>query len=107
MALQTLNNNESGLSFRTKLNNNFKYLNDADSVFQTQINDINASPYTHQQNTATAVWPIPHNLGVRLVSVQIIDGGGSDALADIDYTSENIVTLTFSIPITGTAIIRR
>jgi hypothetical protein len=79
----------------------------AEAGLQTQINTINASPYLHAQNTASAVWTIPHNLGKQFVDVQIIDNTGTTSEAEITYTSANIVTLNFSIPMTGSAIIRR
>jgi len=63
--------------------------------------------YTHTQNTASAVWTIPHNLGQQFVDVQIIDNAGITSTADIAYTGIDVITITFSVPMTGTAIIRR
>jgi hypothetical protein len=59
------------------------------------------------QNTAATVWVIPHNLGKLYVDVQLIDNVGNTCTADIEYTSINVVTVTFSVAMTGTAVIRR
>jgi len=62
--------------------------------------------HTHTQNIAASTWTIPHNLNHRHVNVQIVDNAGNTIKCDVDYTSANIVTLSFSIPLAGTAIIR-
>ena len=63
--------------------------------------------YTHTQSMAATVWTIPHNLNKQFVSVQLIDYVGNTCTADIVYTGANVVTVTFAVPMTGTAIIRQ
>ena len=65
------------------------------------------SSLTHIQNTASATWTISHNLNQRYVDVQVIDSAGNSVWASIEYTSTNVVTIGFSAPIVGTAVIRR
>ena len=79
----------------------------AEANLQTQVNTINASPFTFSQNTAAAVWTIPHNLGKQFVSVQLFDSAGVESETDIVYTSANIVTVIWPVPMVGRAIIRR
>jgi len=61
------------------------------------------SAYTHTQNIAASVWTIPHNLGQQFVGVRVNDFAGNILIPDVDYTSANIVTLAFFMPVSGTA----
>ena len=54
------------------------------------------------QNVASAVWNIPHNLR-KYPSVTVVDSAGTMVMGDLDYVDENNVTLTFSSPFSGTA----
>ena len=63
--------------------------------------------FEHVQSVAAAVWTIPHNLGKQYVDVLIIDSTGKPCSADVDYVNVNVTVITFSIPVAGTAIIRR
>ena len=58
--------------------------------------------YTHEQSVAAATWNVTHNLG-RYPSVTVVDSAGSKIVGDVQYTSENTLTLTFSAPFAGTA----
>lgn len=58
--------------------------------------------YEHNQGVASDVWTITHNLN-KYPTVTVIDSAGSEVEGDIDYTSANSVTLTFSGAFTGKA----
>lgn len=63
--------------------------------------------YIYTQNTASAVWTIMHNLNDINVAVQVIDNAGNEVIPDVDFTSANVVTLTFAHAMTGVAKIRK
>lgn len=58
--------------------------------------------FTFVQSSAAATWNITHNLG-KFPSVSIVDSGNTVVRGDIDYTSENTLTITFSAPFGGKA----
>lgn len=53
---------------------------------------------------ASAVWTINHNLGAY-PSVTTINSAGDQVEGDVDYVSTYIITITFSAPFAGTAIL--
>lgn len=61
----------------------------------------------YENTYAGAIWTVGHSLNQRLVSVQTVDSAGNLIIGDPDYTSVNVVTLTFSESVSGTAVIRR
>jgi hypothetical protein len=60
--------------------------------------------YTHNQLVSSNVWTITHNLG-KNPSVTVIDSGGTNVIGEVDYTSLNVVTLTFSAAFSGRAFL--
>lgn len=58
--------------------------------------------FTFNQVTAAAIWEITHNLG-KHPSVTVVDSGGNVVIGDIEYTSVNTLTCTFSAPFSGKA----
>jgi len=60
------------------------------------------SSYRHVQSVASAVWTIAHNLGFY-PNVSVVDSTGREVVGEIDYTSMNVVTLTFSAAFGGEA----
>lgn len=58
--------------------------------------------FTYIQSTSAAVWTITHNLGKR-PSASVIDSAGSNVVGEVDYTSNNELTITFSSAFKGTA----
>ena len=68
--------------------------------------DFNASwedpSYTFEQMTAESVWTIVHNLN-RFPSVTVVDSAGSVAVGDVQYTTVNSLTITFSAAFSGKA----
>jgi microcystin-dependent protein len=58
--------------------------------------------YVHTQTPLAALWTVTHNLN-RYPSVTVVDSGGSELLADLDYVSANEVTLGFGAATSGKA----
>ena len=63
--------------------------------------------HTHTQNTAASTWTITHNLDHQFVSVRVNDFTGTVLIPDIDYTSANVVTLSYASPRQGIAQISK
>jgi hypothetical protein len=61
--------------------------------------------YIHVQDTPAATWVIPHNLGRADVFVLLTDETGQRCETDMEYTSENVLTVFFPRPMTGRAVI--
>jgi hypothetical protein len=61
--------------------------------------------YIHSQGIASNVWTITHNLNTYNTWTQIKDGDGDVVVAAITNTSANVITVTFTTPILGTAIV--
>ena len=61
--------------------------------------------YVHVQESSRNVWTIPHNMGkYPSVSTFTDTGGRMDRIfGDVGYPSENTVTVTFSISVSGVA----
>lgn len=67
-----------------------------------------AGPEARYENTYSgAVWTVGHNLGQRYVAVQCLDAAGNVMIGDPNFTSNAVLTVTFSEPVTGTAVVRR
>jgi hypothetical protein len=66
-----------------------------------QIADKN---YIHAQNSALVLWTVTHNLG-KYPSVRIKDATGHSMVGDIIDISTNELTIEFTEPQTGVAII--
>lgn len=66
-----------------------------------------AASYVHTESPAADEWVIPHNLNFQYVSVQIVNDSGNTVIGDVDFVSTTRVDLSFSKPVSGTAIIRR
>lgn len=64
-----------------------------------------SSSYTHNQNSASAVWTINHNLGISPRSVRLLTVGGVEMDAEVIETSLNQVVVYFNLAIAGKAII--
>lgn len=70
--------------------------------------------HVHTQASASTSWTVNHNLGVRLVSVDVFKNTGlaspndvkSIIPLDITYNSTNQLTVTFSNNETGTVVVR-
>lgn len=58
--------------------------------------------FVHTQSSAASTWSVSHNLAKK-PSVTILDDSGYEIEADVQHTSDNSVTITFSEAITGTA----
>lgn len=60
--------------------------------------------YTHVQNTPASVWTVTHNLGYRPSGITIWVNN-KVVLSDIDYVSDDILTITFRYNNTGTVTV--
>lgn len=58
--------------------------------------------YTHTQSAASSTWTIAHNLNF-FPNVTVIDSGGNMVEANVTYTNNANLTITFSSAISGTA----
>jgi hypothetical protein len=58
--------------------------------------------YIHVQNTPSATWTVPHNLGKK-PSVVVVDSADEVVYGEITYTDDNNITLTFSGAFSGKA----
>ena len=67
----------------------------------TQVKWIDVR-HTHTQSVASATWSITHNLDTR-PSVTIVDSSEEVVYAEVEYTSDNAVTITFSSAQSGKA----
>jgi len=64
--------------------------------------------YVHEQATASAIWTVSHNLNQAGVQVQIWvweSGQLEPSEADITLVTDNQLTITFSEPTTGRAVV--
>lgn len=57
-----------------------------------------------QQATPSLTWNITHNLG-RKPSVSILDAAGNELLADVQHVSNNAISVYFSVPTVGSAVL--
>ena len=60
--------------------------------------------YTHTQLAASTTWTVIHNLG-RHVQVRCIDADDNNIVGEPFNDSVNQITITFTTPVDGTAII--
>lgn len=58
--------------------------------------------FTHTQGSSSATWVITHNLG-KYPSVSVQDSAGTDVVGEVEYNTENKLTITFSGAFSGTA----
>jgi hypothetical protein len=80
---------------------------------QSQINSLSsgggggsgAVTFVHTQGTAAAVWPITHSMNTK-PNVLVVDNTGRQLICQVDYPSNNTVTLTHGSPYTGVAYLR-
>lgn len=66
-----------------------------------------AGRFEHPQNVADTTWTLDHNLGQRIVAVQVVNTSGTTMIGDIDFETANRCVLTFVNPVAGTAVVRR
>lgn len=63
---------------------------------------IDSSVFEFIQSVPSTMWTIAHNLD-RYADVTLYDETGEQMFADVRHDTRNIVTITFSKPITGVA----
>lgn len=60
--------------------------------------------YVHVQNLSKKTWTITHNLNY-FPNVTVIDSAGTNVIGEINYTSSNVLEVTFSGEMTGKAFL--
>lgn len=60
--------------------------------------------YVHNQNSASAVWTINHNLNAEPTAV-VLDSAGTQCEGTFSYPSKNQMVITFTSAFTGTAYV--
>lgn len=60
--------------------------------------------YTHSQLTPSATWTVVHNLN-RDVQVRCVDDGDNNIVGEPFNNSANQITITFTTPVAGIAIV--
>jgi hypothetical protein len=58
--------------------------------------------YTHNQIVSSSTWTITHNLGF-FPAVSVVDSGGNYVVGDVNYVSQNVVTVSFNASFGGKA----
>lgn len=58
--------------------------------------------YIHEQSSPAATWTITHNLNKR-PAVTVVDSAENIVFGEVEYNSDNQVTLTFAGAFSGTA----
>lgn len=69
--------------------------------------DVDRGPvsYTHSQLSADDIWTIEHPLSFRPGGVAILDSFGEEVEAEVQYDGPSRIVVTFSLPMSGTAIL--
>lgn len=65
--------------------------------------DVNVN-YHHTQDVPSTSWVITHNIGYK-PNISLFDNEGNNIEGDISHSSDNQITVTFAIQISGTAIL--
>ena len=70
----------------------------------SDIKEINRKidTYVHNQSIPSATWVIPHNL-LRYPSVDVVDSAGTQVVGDVQYDSNNQITINFVGAFSGKA----
>ena len=63
------------------------------------------SSYIHSQGVASSTWTVTHDLNTTNTWTQVKDSNGIVVQALVENTSANVITISFTTPITGTAIV--
>ena len=58
--------------------------------------------YVYTQNIAAATWVIQHNM-YKYPSVSVVDSAENQVVGDVEYTTLNSLTITFTAPFSGKA----
>jgi hypothetical protein len=73
-----------------------------DTEFITVEDIPKVSTYSYSQISPQTTWTIAHNLG-KYPSVMVVDSGGNIVIGDINYISENEITVIFNSAFSGVA----
>ena len=78
------------------------FMNNNDKILISSSYKTLSSNYTHTQLNASNYWVINHNLN-KLPSVTVVDDGNNVIFADVQYITENTITITFTGATSGKA----
>ena len=73
-------------------------------ALKTELPDMSAITYVHEQMVSSNVWSITHNLG-RYPNVTVIDSGGNVVVGEPIYVTQDNLILTFSEELSGKALL--
>jgi hypothetical protein len=59
--------------------------------------------HVHTQSSASSIWTVNHNLGLR-PQVEVLSPGGVQVEAAVQHITDNQTVITFNTPQTGQAI---
>lgn len=59
--------------------------------------------YIHSETTPTTTWTISHNLGVKFPNIIVEDDDGEIHLGRLIPIDNNVITVVFNYPLSGTA----
>ena len=68
------------------------------------IPGLSGANYIHNQMVPAAAWTITHNLA-RFPSVTVIDSAGTTVVGDIEYLSNNAISVHFTAAFAGAAFL--
>lgn len=75
----------------------------ADAIWAIPPGGGESRYFIFQQMTAATIWDVAHNFG-RIPQVRVFTIGGQEIEADILNISNNVVRITLTMPMAGTAI---
>jgi hypothetical protein len=93
---------------RDSIINTLDNIRSAGNIEITRDNDIltiGTKNYFHDQNVASDIWHIEHNLGKQYVNVIVVDSAGNKYYPAIDYTSDTECYVFLKGATTGTAFV--
>lgn len=93
---------------RDSIINTLDNIHSAGNIEITRDNDIltiGTKNYLHDQNVASDIWHIEHNLGKQYVNVIVVDSAGNKYYPAIDYTSDTDCYVFLKGATTGTAFV--
>lgn len=64
---------------------------------------VSAGSYDHVQASPSTVWTVQHNLGYKAAGIKAFGVGGAPINGSVSYVNNNVLLITFSEAVAGTA----